>query len=426
VAKADTHAQVDVAVRGALLDRVVRSAAFRRAWRTRELLVFLCERAAHDPDHPPHEQEIGTALFGEHFEASVGALVRVQASLLRKKLLHYFSSEGADEPVVIEIPRGAYAPVFRPRTPADDVDAALTLEAPTPRAWMIPLGVLCVALLFASAALYRRLPPPSPRAPIPRRPTVERFWRQIVGNGRPTRLIITDGNLAVFQERAHRWLSAAEYQRGQYRDKPLASARSDPALASDFMDESFTDVGDAAFAHALGQLTALLGVTSEVVPARAATADQLRSANVILSGPRRGNPWLEIFEDRLTLRSKFDKNANAPYFLNAAPAAGEPTEVYATPTEGYCRIAYLPRSAEAGNVLLLTGTDFASSRAGAQLLLDESGVVDLAQRLDAAADRRVPAFEALLRVPAEGRASRSIEWVVLRKRSDDAGPSAAR
>jgi hypothetical protein len=45
-------------------------------------------------------------------------LVRVQVSQLRKKLQEYFSEEGRDEPLVIEIPKGNYVPVFRPRADA--------------------------------------------------------------------------------------------------------------------------------------------------------------------------------------------------------------------------------------------------------------------------------------------------------------------
>jgi hypothetical protein len=40
----------------------------------------------------------------------------VQISQLRKKLQEHFSEEGRDEPLIIEIPKGNYVPVFRPRT----------------------------------------------------------------------------------------------------------------------------------------------------------------------------------------------------------------------------------------------------------------------------------------------------------------------
>jgi hypothetical protein len=38
--------------------------------------------------------------------------VRVQASRLRAKLLEYYTSEGKDDPILIELPKGQYAPVF--------------------------------------------------------------------------------------------------------------------------------------------------------------------------------------------------------------------------------------------------------------------------------------------------------------------------
>ena len=39
--------------------------------------------------------------------------VRVHVRQLRLKLHEYFNEEGRNEPVILEIPKGSYAPVFR-------------------------------------------------------------------------------------------------------------------------------------------------------------------------------------------------------------------------------------------------------------------------------------------------------------------------
>ena len=49
------------------------------------------------------------------YDTSHDTLVRVLVSQLRKKLHEHFAGEGHDEPVIIEIPKGSYVPVFRPR-----------------------------------------------------------------------------------------------------------------------------------------------------------------------------------------------------------------------------------------------------------------------------------------------------------------------
>jgi hypothetical protein len=105
----------------ALLERVINSRELKRAQRLRELLAYLGRRALKPRAQAVREQEIGAAMFGrqEDYDTSLDNIVRVTVSELRKRLAHYFQTEGADEPIVMEIPRGAYVPVFfdRPGSP---------------------------------------------------------------------------------------------------------------------------------------------------------------------------------------------------------------------------------------------------------------------------------------------------------------------
>src|SRR5262249_31153698 len=49
------------------------------------------------------------------YDTSDDTIVCVQISQLRRRLEHYFLSEGAAEPIVIDLPKRSYAPVFRLR-----------------------------------------------------------------------------------------------------------------------------------------------------------------------------------------------------------------------------------------------------------------------------------------------------------------------
>ena len=66
---------------------------------------------------PPKEYTIGVQVFGrpEDFDPRVDAIVRVEASRLRARLKEYYEGNGKDDHIVIELPRGNYAPVFRLR-----------------------------------------------------------------------------------------------------------------------------------------------------------------------------------------------------------------------------------------------------------------------------------------------------------------------
>lgn len=100
-----------------LAQRVAASAAFEKSQRLREVLLFVCEWALTDPNNVVHEHDIGASVFGRpaDFMGGEDTLVRVHASRLRKRLEQYFSTEGAAEPVVIEVPKHSYMPLFRPR-----------------------------------------------------------------------------------------------------------------------------------------------------------------------------------------------------------------------------------------------------------------------------------------------------------------------
>jgi hypothetical protein len=97
------------------LHRVLASTAFADAERMRRFLKFVVEHALSSPDEPLKEMIVGMELYagqGE-FDPRTTAVVRVDATRLRAKLLEYYSSEGATDALVIDLPKGGYSPAFR-------------------------------------------------------------------------------------------------------------------------------------------------------------------------------------------------------------------------------------------------------------------------------------------------------------------------
>src|ERR1035441_5017222 len=99
----------------ALVQRLVSSRWFEKSARMRDFLSYVCNRALEDAAVNIPEHEIGCAVFGRSADYDTGEdnIVRVNASQVRKKLEAYFAAEGAAEPVVLELPKGKYVPVFR-------------------------------------------------------------------------------------------------------------------------------------------------------------------------------------------------------------------------------------------------------------------------------------------------------------------------
>ena len=108
-----------------MVSRILESAGFQKSRRLRELLLYVCEQAEKTPSGPVQEQDIGVAVFDRRPDYDTGndTIVRSHVSQLRKKLQAYFETEGASEPLILEIPKGGYSPVFVPR-PCQKIEPA--------------------------------------------------------------------------------------------------------------------------------------------------------------------------------------------------------------------------------------------------------------------------------------------------------------
>ena len=111
--------EVDPALRAdarwQLIERIIASPPFQKSARLKDLLCFLAERSIHGQVQDLSEHRIGSAVFGKAQDYSVveDSSVRVHVRQLRLKLHEYFDGEGRDEPVIVEIPKGAYTTLFR-------------------------------------------------------------------------------------------------------------------------------------------------------------------------------------------------------------------------------------------------------------------------------------------------------------------------
>ena len=140
-----------------LVERIAASSAFQKSARLRELLIYLAERTLHGHSGELTEQKIGHTVFGKPADYSPleDSSVRVHVRQLRLRLHEYFDSVGESEPLIVEIPKGSYLPVFRSARQGmaeagGGTGRRLTFRRLAP--W-----ILCGVLALACAMLWRRL-----------------------------------------------------------------------------------------------------------------------------------------------------------------------------------------------------------------------------------------------------------------------------
>src|ERR1700722_11096654 len=99
-----------------LVQRIIESPHLIGSARLRDFLLHVTACAIRERPEDATEQQIGIQVFQRSpgFNSSEDSIVRSQARLLRLKLSAYFNAEGASEPLIIEIPKGHYLPVFFP------------------------------------------------------------------------------------------------------------------------------------------------------------------------------------------------------------------------------------------------------------------------------------------------------------------------
>jgi len=98
------------------LNRILSSKAFRQADRLKRFLSFVVEETFSGRSDRLKEFAVGVEVFGKDtsFDPRNDPIVRVQARRLRAQLARYYREEGQEDELVIEMPKGGYAPSFRP------------------------------------------------------------------------------------------------------------------------------------------------------------------------------------------------------------------------------------------------------------------------------------------------------------------------
>ena len=106
----------DLGVR-AQLDRVLASTTFQQCDRLKRFLSFIVLEAIAGRRNELKEYVIGVQVFGKEdsFDPRTDPIVRVQARRLRAKLVRYYRDEGPVDEVIVELPKGGYAPTFKRR-----------------------------------------------------------------------------------------------------------------------------------------------------------------------------------------------------------------------------------------------------------------------------------------------------------------------
>ena len=101
----------------AQLERILTSGTFQQVDRLKRFLSFIVSEWLVGRGDELKEYVVGVQVFGKEpsFDPRTDPIVRVQARRLRARLDRYYRTEGQQDDLIIELPKGGYTPLIRQR-----------------------------------------------------------------------------------------------------------------------------------------------------------------------------------------------------------------------------------------------------------------------------------------------------------------------
>jgi hypothetical protein len=228
----------DISAERAELEALLASGVFARAPALAHMLTYVCERSFEGEAEAIKEYNIAVEAFhrGPDFDQKRDSIVRVEAHRLRKRLKEYYATEGASHALRIEIPSGAYAPVFVPNQVQPVIPSAPPPPAPPParRPWW-PAAAL-IALIVLGVAGY----------------SVWQWRGAVTVSVEPGEfpnlheVRISCGAPAPFTDRrGHMWISDRYYEGGRAVQRPA------PGLQGTLTPEAFASYREGSFRYSI-------------------------------------------------------------------------------------------------------------------------------------------------------------------------------
>jgi hypothetical protein len=381
------------------IERLTNSHSLRGSESLCRLLRYLAEHSLDHPGVALKEYQIATEVLGRPagFDPQSDSTVRVQAGRLRLKLHEYYAHEGADDPIIVEVPKGSYSLSFHLRSVPDLVPHALVMDQqPGPaRAARLPgkwgMVVVALAVLFAASLLTSAILLSRPRTQASNREAIPQvyqvFWSRFANAAQPPWVIFSNGNFVGRPETGMRYFN------------PTSDSR---ALILDH----YTGVGEVLAVHQLDRVFQLFDRPLRVKRGSLFSLDDAKNNDLIFIGsPAENLTLLEIPGTKEFIFQRVESGARKGDLgvLNVHPQPGEPPIFMASrsgePTiEDYAVIGLVPGLDPARPMLILAGTTTIGTQAAAEYVCRPDDLADLLQRLGVSRAADLKPFEALLRV----------------------------
>jgi hypothetical protein len=392
------------------LEKILGSKWLRESSQLSALLSYVVEETLAGRGAGLKEYSLGLEVFHRprDYDPRNDAIVRVQASLLRKRLAAYYENEGKDAPVLIEIPRGGYVAEFQLRS-REEAIVAQEPPRPVPK-WWVPfaVGLAMGAAMVAAGSLWASRPSPVAGKAI---------WSSILDSkveaiasfGVP---LFYTGNSGLY-----------------FRDVQVNSPEQEPGGKIPWISEKlkmsfrpqedvYTGVGDAIGTHLIARWLETHGVKVAVANSNFIGPSDIEGKNLIVVASARFQTLLQRL--KLENRYHFDVRGISGGYRVDLPLPGE--QEFYQPTAGigvlldYAVISVWPGKQAGTRILYISGVNTWSTEGAARYALDDQQMAELERKLavdpvEGPLGRKGPYFQVLLQVEGKANRVRSARYV---------------
>ena len=325
--------------------RILQSKAFRTSEVHRNLLNYLAAKSLSGEAGGLKEYTVGLDVFAkpESYDPRQESVVRMHMARLRQKLTEYYRTEGADDAIIVDLPKGAFKVTFEPRAavePEPPVAQEIVEAVPgrTPKRSLIFLALLAVIAIAAAFYFGVRLEQVQRNSIAVAPPTVwtpelRELWEPLLSPDRPLVVVLATQQAA-----------------------------------------NLTGLSTASGAFLLGQFLADRKQNVYVTGSDELSTPDIMMGNLVLLGPARASRQLQA----LPVKDELVEEATG--VRNLHPAAGEPRffpnppakSPQSTVEQSYALITHAPGVNAKGDVLSIAGNHPSSVTAGVEAFTDPS------------------------------------------------------
>jgi hypothetical protein len=338
---------VEAEANSAQVKRILQSKAFRTSEVHRNLLNYLAEKSLSGDADSLKEYTVGLDVFAKpaSYDPRQESVVRMHMARLRQKLAEYYRTEGLEDPIIVDLPKGGFRVTFEPRPVvpvAPDPVPVQPIVIPAPprsfqREWILG-GMLLISLALAVYFGFRlreaEKTTPALAIPASWTPELRQLWEPLLATDRPLVVCLATQD------------------------------------ANDKKSSSLTGLATANGAFLLGQFLADRKQNVYLTGSEALTMPEISMGNVVYLGPAGTNRPLHS----LSVVEELTEDAKGIRNIHPKPGEPELIEDHAAGTAGvsenHTLITHAPGLNGKGDLLYISGNHVSSVTAGVEALTD--------------------------------------------------------